>query len=287
MSRYPAGRVRGAHPTQDTQSSVLIIFYSRRLLRADKIRMVGRRMTALWVAGITSLITFGGGLIALRLHAYRGLVLAFCAGALVAGALINVVPEALELLESAHSAFTPHHLLLACSLGFLSFYLFEHAAHHSDNQDHPSHYNHTCQAGSWGAAGVGVHSFFDGLAIGGAFQAGSDIGWLVAVAVMLHKVADGISTVGIMLGTQHSSAATTAMLAVTALAPIVGVAVQSAFAIPKAALALTLGWFAGVFLYLGASSLLPAAHESGHSRRLPLVTLAGAAFVYLTQMLAE
>lgn len=232
-------------------------------------------------------MTFGGGLLALRLQAYRGVVLAFCAGALVAGALMDVVPDALQLLETSHSRFHHHHLLFACSLGFLCFYLFEHAAHHSEGQDHPSHYNHTCQAGAWGAAGISLHSFFDGVAIGGAFEAGAEIGWVVALAVLLHKVADGASTVGVMLGTRHSAKATTAMLSLTALAPIAGTLTQSAFSIPAPVLALTLGWFAGVFLYLGASSLLPAAHEAGHSRWLPLATLAGVAFIYLAQHFAE
>jgi zinc transporter ZupT len=52
-------------------------------------------------------------------------------------------------------------------------------------------------------------------------------------------------------------------------------------------LALMLSWFAGVFLYLGASSLLPAAHEVSQSRHVPLLTLAGAAFIYAVQLLAE
>ena len=156
-------------------------------------------MTALWISGATGAITLGGGLIALRLKAHRGLVFAFCAGALVAGALMNVIPEALELLESSQSSLHHHHLLFACTLGFLFFYLFEHAAHHSESRDHPSHYNHTCQAGAWGAAGIGVHSFFDGLAIGEAFQAGNELGWVVALAVILHKLADGASVVGRLL----------------------------------------------------------------------------------------
>ena len=66
-----------------------------------------------------------------------------------------------------------------------------------------------------------------------------------------------------------------------------GVMTQSAFSVPLPLLALSLGWFAGVFLYLGASSLLPAAHESSHSRWLPVATLAGVAFIYLAQQLAE
>jgi ZIP family zinc transporter len=233
------------------------------------------------------MMTFGGGLIALRLRAHRALVLAFCAGALIAGALMDVIPDALQLLESTQSRFHHHHLLLACTLGFLFFYLFEHAAHHSEAQDHPAHYNHPCQAGAWGAAGIGIHSFFDGVAIGGAFQAGNEIGWVVALAVILHKFADGVSTVGVMLGTQHSPTTTTAMLSVTALAPIVGTVTQTAFVVPIPLLALILGWFAGVFLYLGASSLLPAAHEAGHSRWLPVATLAGVAFIYAAQLLTE
>lgn len=244
-------------------------------------------MTALWISGATGVITLGGGLLALRLEAQRGLVLAFCAGALVAGALMNVVPEALQLLESTQSPLHHHHLLFACSLGFLFFYLFEHAAHHSGSRDHPSLYNHTCQAGAWGAAGIGVHSFFDGLAIGEAFQAGNELGWVVALAVILHKFADGASIVGVMLGTQHTTRATTLMLLVAALAPLAGAMTPSALIIPTPLLALILGWFAGVFLYLGASSLLPAAHAAGHSRWLPLATLTGAAVVWLAQMLAE
>jgi zinc transporter ZupT len=243
-------------------------------------------MTALWVAGMTGVVTLGGGLLALRLKTQRGPVLAFCAGALVASALFDVIPDALELLESTQSLFHHHHLMLACGLGFLCFYLVEHAAHHTQEQDHPSHYNHPCQAGTWGAAGLGVHSFFDGVAIAGAFQASSELAWVVTLAVMLHKFADGASTVGIMLGTRHSVQATTLMLCITALAPVVGALTQSAFVLPTPVLALALGWFAGIFLYLGASSLLPAAHESGHSRWLPVVTLGGAAFVYLAQTLA-
>ncbi|MGE0823603.1 MAG: ZIP family metal transporter [Candidatus Binatia bacterium] len=246
--------------------------------------------TPLWIASATCVMTLSGGLLALRMQAHRALVLAFCAGALVAGALMDVLPDALQLLEDTHSHFHHHHLLLTCALGFLCFYLFEHAAHHRDHdetQDHPPHYNHTCQAGAWGAAGIGVHSFLDGVAIGGAFQAGAEMGWVVAVAVLLHKVADGASTVGVMLGTRHSLKATLVMLSVTALAPLAGIAFQSVLILSIPVLALILGWFAGVFLYLGASSLLPAAHEADHSRWLPIVTLLGVAFIYLAQQLAE
>jgi hypothetical protein len=55
-------------------------------------------MTALFVTGCTCAMTFGGGRLALRLEAYRAFILAFAAGALVTTALIDVIPDALEML---------------------------------------------------------------------------------------------------------------------------------------------------------------------------------------------
>ena len=232
-------------------------------------------------------MTFGGGLIALRLEAYRGIVFSFCAGALVAGALLNVIPESLELLEASQSRFTHQHLLLACSLGFLVFYVFEHAVHGGHNHDPNSIYNPRQKVGTWGALGIGIHSFFDGVAIGGAFQAGNEMGWVVAVAVMVHKIADGASSVGVMLSTRHSIAKIIAVLSVTAIAPLIGTMAQSALVIPASMLALILGWVSGIFLYLGATCLLPAAREAGQSPWLPVATLAGAMLIYLAHSLAE
>lgn len=110
---------------------------------------------------------------------------------------------------------------------------------------------------------------------------------MVALTVMLHKVADGASAVGIMLATRQQSTTTAAALVVISVAPLAGTLVQSAIFVPTSILALILGWFAGVFLYLGAGSLLPAAHSSGRSRWLPISTLGGAVFIYLAQSLVE
>lgn len=242
--------------------------------------------SALWVSGASCLVTLWGGLIALRLQAYRGVVFAFCAGALVAVALIEVIPDALELLKSS-GAVHQQNLLIACALGFLFFYLLEQATHGTQAREDPSHHTHPHQAGFLGALGIGVHSFLDGFAIGQAFQAGGEMGAVIGAGVLLHKLADGVSSVGIMLGTQHTVRATTAMLLVTACAPIAGVLTQSFISVSTPIFSLMLGWFAGVFLYLGASSLLPTAHEASRSRWLPFATLAGAALVYCGHRLSQ
>src|ERR1700680_4951699 len=126
-------------------------------------------MTALFVTSCTCAMTFGGGLLALRLEAYRAFVLAFAAGALVASALIDVIPDGLELLVRSGSPFHHHHLIFACSLGFLSFYLLEQVSH-SEAEPHDLDPKHTGYAGLWGAAGISVHSLLDGIAIGEGFH---------------------------------------------------------------------------------------------------------------------
>ena len=227
-------------------------------------------MTALVVTGCTCAMTFGGGLLALRLEAYRAFIFAFAAGALVTSALIDVLPDALEMLSRSGSAWHHHHLMFACSLGFLSFYLFEEVTHSA----------HTAQAGLWGAAGISVHSLLDGVAIGEAFHAGTGVGWVVSMAVVVHKFADGVSTVGILVSTGRSSSVASRMLVLTSLAPLVGLALQTVVPLPLSLLALLLGWFSGVFLYLGAAALIPAAHAASQSRWVPVATLSGATLVY-------
>ncbi len=237
-------------------------------------------MTALLVTGCTCAMTFGGGLLALRLEAYRAFVLAFAAGALVASALIDLIPDALELLERSGTQFPHHHLMFACSLGFLSFYLVEQISHSDHHRDDLAP-RHTGMAGLWGAAGIGVHSLLDGVAIGEAFHAGAAVGWIVAGAVIVHKFADGVSTVGILMSTGRSTRVVNRALVITGFAPLAGLGVQALVPLPISLLALVLGWFSGVFLYLGAAALIPAAHAASHSRWLPAATLSGVALVYV------
>ena len=245
-------------------------------------------MTAFWVAGATFVLTLGGGLLVLRLQTYQGVVFAFCAGALIASALMEVIPESLELLSTTGSPLHHHHLLLACTFGFLCFYLAEHLTHQRETPDEQAaHHAHAPHAGIWGATGILVHSFFDGFAIGKGFHAGEHVGWTIALGIALHKIADGASVAGVMLGTQQTARNTTVMLVLTALAPLSGVLAQSFVIFHTALLALLLAWFSGVFLYLGAGSLLPAAHDASHSRLLPVATLTGVLFVYGAQLLAH
>ena len=81
--------------------------------------------------------------------------------------------------------------------------------------------------------------------------------------------------------TRHILFGVAASLAVvlTAVAPLAGLLLQSFIVVPPLWLGATLAWFAGIFLYLGTTSLLPAAYAATDSRTLPLAALGGVLLV--------
>ena len=87
-------------------------------------------------------------------------------------------------------------------------------------------------------------------------------------AVLLHAFADGLNTVTILLRHGHRHRKAIAWLAADAAAPILGAAVGLLVPLPDPVFAALLAFFAGMFLYFGAGSLLPQAHRSGRNRVL-------------------
>jgi ZIP family zinc transporter len=218
------------------------------------------------------------GLGALYLRNHKALVFAFCSGALVGSAIIILLPDARRLLGQSNGGFSADLVWLACAIGFLFFYLFERGAHATQSAR---------IAGLGGVIGLATHSFFDGVVIGQGFRAGEEVGLALAVAVLLHKLADGVSAVGVMLGTEHNVRETTWMLVITAVAPVLGAVAQSVVVLPASILALLLAWFAGMFLYLGASRLLPEARRASDSLAVPVLSVTGVALAYVAHALSH
>jgi ZIP family zinc transporter len=114
-----------------------------------------------------------------------------------------------------------------------------------------------------------VTSLGDFFAIGLGFQFDFHVGIIVAVAVICHDFSDGLNTVAIMLNSGNSLKSSFRMLLLDASTPVLGVVSTLFIRLPEQYLILFLRFFAGGFLYLGASDLLPEAHE----RNPPLVSL--------------
>lgn len=79
----------------------------------------------------------------------------------------------------------------------MSYFGAGHSHQHNSNDDnHESKHSHGKQiiSSSFSLAaivGLGVHSFVDGVMIGGAFSASSAVGTRVGIAIVLHKFPDG------------------------------------------------------------------------------------------------
>jgi len=124
------------------------------------------------------------------------------------------------------------------------------------------------------------HSFMDGVGIGLGFQVSSEVGILVAIAVISHDFTDGMNTVALMLNHKNSPPKAKLFLFFDALAPILGAASTLLFTISPSFLVLYLGFFAGFLLYIGASDILPEAHSKHSSWFTIFLTVVGAALIF-------
>jgi zinc transporter ZupT len=235
---------------------------------------------------IAFLSTLSGGLLAARLSSTRlGVLTAFAAGVLIAVPLFDLLPETLKLAAAA--PMRPESILHVTALGFVFLYILERyfSIHRVCEGDVCRNVRHP-KGGLLGAAELSVHSFIDGFAIGLGFQVGVHVGAIVAAAVISHDFSDGINTVTVMLNSGNSLKSSIRMLLLDAVAPILGAATTLFITLPERYLAFLLSFFAGGFLYLGASDLLPEAHEKNPPSISVVLCLAGFLFIFvLTQWL--
>lgn len=234
-------------------------------------------MTALWVMAIAlgaGAATMLGGLAALNLRRRLHLVLGFSAGAVIAVAFFDLLPEALNLGSDA-----PRAIVTASAVGFFLYLLFDRLLGFQGRDG-------TSWRARIGAGSLSAHSLLDGFAIGIAFQAGQAVGLVVAAAVLVHDFSDGLNTVNIVTKNGGARDAVLRWLMIDALAPLVGAGLSLVIAPPRAILALLLAGFSGFFLYIGASDLLPESQRAFPRPWTTIATLLGAGTLYLATRLA-
>jgi ZIP family zinc transporter len=241
--------------------------------------MTGAAWIAIPLATLTVASAIGGGLLAFRLARELTTAIALTGGIVVAVALFHVLPEAME------SVGDPHRVGALAGLGFIAFFLLERAVvlHH---RDEPEQARAHAEVGVIGAAGLAVHTFIDGLGIGLAFGLDYTTGLLVLLAVVAHDFADGMNTVSFVLHQSGDRRRAWTWLVVVSLAPLAGAVVGTTIEISETSLAYVLAAYAGFFLYMGGSDLLPHAHEHPSLRRVAL-TLAGFSGVFLLSLIGH
>ncbi|MEI6499128.1 MAG: ZIP family metal transporter [bacterium] len=237
----------------------------------------------IYLIGILAVIsTLLGGLFALKLKDKLHLILGFSAGAVVAVALFDLIPESIELVSAKYNTQT---VMLFIAIGFCVFMIFDRFfSIHPHSKEHCANPHH--HTDRFGVVALAIHSLIDGLGVGLAFKVSPEVGIIVAVAVLAHKFTDGINTVSMTLKDEREREDTILWLSINALAPMIGIISSLFFNISQTNLGLTLSIFAGLFLYLGASELIPESHHRHPTFWTSLMTVLGMVTLYLIIQIA-
>lgn len=227
------------------------------------------------IAILTFASTLLGGAFALRLRDRLHLVLGFSAGAVVAVAFFDLLPEAINL---GAGVYDPTFLLAITGLGFLAYLVLDRGMLIHSHAGENSHVH--AGRGNLSAGSLSFHSFLDGMGIGLAFQVSPAVGLVVAVAVLAHDFSDGINTVNFILKNGGSSRSAIRWLFADATAPVLGIIATLFFVLPESQLSVLLALFAGFFLYIGASDLIPESHHSHPTFLTTAMTVAGATVLF-------
>ena len=250
----------------------------------------------LFLAAAAGAADFLGALLALAPLQFSGhallYMLGMSAGYLLTWSISNLIPLLVQ-----HD---PH--LVSWSLaGYFGLYILENLfashAHPSEEGNIHSHAlvdswgNHTAvisRTACWVAvAGLLIHAFFDGAGIVSSFLIHPNIGALVFIAVLIHKIPEGSSLTSILAAAKKSASIIIATAAATMLVTILGGiaafwigAANPTWSYPLLALS------AGTFFFIGASNLIPAT-QKGESKGTVLAVLAGVFASYGVQWLLQ
>jgi zinc transporter ZupT len=137
--------------------------------------------------------------------------------------------------------------------------------------------------------GLCIHTFFDGVSIASAFLVSPKVGFLVFIAILLHKMPEGFTAASIMLASGRSTKAAliaTAGIGAATLAGVIGVTLLNAKM--TNAVGYALPFSAGVTLYVAASDLIPEVnHKEERNPTVSIVVFGGVALFYLLHLLIE
>jgi zinc transporter ZupT len=189
-----------------------------------------------------------GALVVVR-HLRRGLraidaCLGFGAGFMLAVTVLGVLPQVLKGTSNA---------ALYVLAGYLAVHLAQHVFTPHFHFGEETH--HLSPSAGWSALlGLTLHTFFDGVAIASGFLVSSSLGTLLFLAVLLHKLPEGVTIASVIVAGGQSRAQAVGGAAVLGGATILGVLLTDSLQ-PLAQHGLALS--AGVTLYVAASNLVP------------------------------
>lgn len=189
----------------------------------------------------------------------------FSAGALIGGAFLHILPEA---LEKAESTVVFYYLIL----GIVLFFLMEKYLHWRHC------HNGVCEIHAFtylNLVGDGFHNFIDGMVIAASFIVSLKLGIVTTLAVILHEIPQELGDFGVLVYGGLSKQKALVYNFISALMAIFGAIIGyfiSDFA--KGFSNFILPLTAGGFIYIASSDLIPEIHKENNLRRSNLAFIA-------------
>jgi zinc transporter ZupT len=227
------------------------------------------------LAIVTFFSTLLGGFLVLRYRKCLTYIFAFAAGSILTVAFMEILPQ--SLLIAGMNGILIRDIMAYASLSFLVCLIMEKyfSTHPLIGIASESHI-----MGPIGAGSLILMSFLDGLSMGVAFQTSVSIGILVAIAIIIHDIPDGINTVVLILKSNREKNEAVHFLLMDGLSPLAGVLLTSFIIFPQSLLAILLAIFAGEFIYVAAASLLPE-NPYLSTRKILVSVLLGFIFIFV------
>lgn len=216
---------------------------------------------------------FGGAVIVQKTWDRRFLryFVALGAGFMLATSLMEMVPASLELRGRSAALY-----VLA---GYLLIHFFEHTLSphfHYGEETHRDELMHSHTSLSI-LLGLLIHAFFDGIAITAGFLVSNWLGWIIFLAIFLHKIPEGFTVASVMLASGRTRLQAWGSSVMLGAATLLGVLTV---AIAQHSVGIGLPLSAGVTIYVAASDLIPEVNKEPGVRMALVVFLGvGALFV--------
>jgi ZIP family zinc transporter/zinc and cadmium transporter len=131
--------------------------------------------------------------------------------------------------------------------------------------------------------GLIIHTFFDGIAIASGFIVSDWLGWVIFLAIFLHKIPEGFTIASVMLASGQSRRTAWGASMLLGASTLAGVLTMALF---RHQVSYGLPLSAGVTIYVAASDLMPEVNREP-GVRMALVVLLGVGLLFLLDTLVH
>jgi len=189
-------------------------------------------------------------------------LLAFAAGAFLAAAFIDILPEAIEAVAE------PHSILIFTLGGFVAFFALERLLMLFSRHHEHGHSDHTESLPVLLIIGDSIHNFLDGIVIALAYIANPILGLATTIGVAAHEVPQEIGDASVLLNQGWSKKRIILVNIFQSLLTIPGVLIgYFGGRLLESSLPYLLAITGGIFIYIAASDLIPEIHHrTGHKK---------------------